>query len=65
MHLIARSLTILVLGAALFSVPSSSTARVPSEPEQRGCCSHHKGVCGCEKGRVKCCDGTMSPSCRC
>lgn len=31
----------------------------------RGCCSHHKGVCGCENGRTKCCDGTFSPSCRC
>lgn len=31
----------------------------------RGCCSHHKGQCGCEGGRVVCCDGSMSPSCRC
>ncbi len=31
----------------------------------RGCCSHHKGQCGCEGGRVVCCDGTLSPSCRC
>ncbi len=31
----------------------------------RGCCSHHKGVCGCENGRVKCCDGRFSPSCKC
>lgn len=33
--------------------------------ERRGCCSHHKGVCGCEGGRAKCCDGTLSPSCGC
>jgi len=33
--------------------------------EQRGCCSHHGGVCGCSGGRKKCCDGSLSPSCRC
>jgi hypothetical protein len=32
---------------------------------QQGCCSYHNGVCGCEFGRVKCCDGSYSPSCRC
>nr|DAM43672.1 MAG TPA: Type 4 fimbrial biogenesis protein PilY2 [Caudoviricetes sp.] len=32
---------------------------------RRGCCSHHKGVCGCENGRTKCCDGTFSPTCGC
>ncbi len=33
---------------------------------QRGCCSWHKGVCGCgDDGRVRCCDGTVSPSCAC
>jgi hypothetical protein len=32
---------------------------------QRGCCSHHSGVCGCSGGRTQCCDGTQSPSCRC
>lgn len=32
---------------------------------QRGCCSHHQGVCGCNNGRDKCCDGTLSPSCTC
>lgn len=31
----------------------------------RGCCSHHNGQCGCAGGRVTCCDGTTSPSCRC
>lgn len=31
----------------------------------RGCCSHHQGVCGCEGGRAKCCDGSLSPSCGC
>lgn len=33
---------------------------------KRGCCSWHGGVCGCnEQGRVICCDGTLSPTCRC
>lgn len=31
----------------------------------RGCCSSHGGVCGCQNGRSKCCDGTLSPSCQC
>lgn len=32
---------------------------------QRGCCSHHAGVCSCSGGRQVCCDGTLSPSCLC
>ena len=32
---------------------------------KRGCCSHHGGVCGCGGVRLRCCDGTLSPSCRC
>jgi hypothetical protein len=32
---------------------------------QRGCCSHHQGVCGCNGGRVVCCDSTYSRSCTC
>lgn len=34
---------------------------------KRGCCSHHGGVCGCDEatGRIKCCDGTLSPTCTC
>ena len=34
-------------------------------PERRGCCSWHGGVCGCKNGRVVCCDGKYSPSCKC
>jgi len=30
-----------------------------------GCCSWHKGVCGCSGGRQVCCDGSFSPSCTC
>jgi hypothetical protein len=32
---------------------------------QQGCCSWHGGVCGCQGGRVVCCDGRYSPSCGC
>jgi len=32
---------------------------------QRGCCSWHDGVCGCENGTKLCCDGTLSPTCKC
>lgn len=32
---------------------------------QRGCCSHHGGVCGCGGYKLQCCDGTLSPSCKC
>ncbi len=33
---------------------------------QRGCCSHHGGVAGCNSyGRQVCNDGTLSPSCGC
>jgi hypothetical protein len=35
------------------------------ELQKSGCCSHHGGVCGCEDGRAKCCDGTLSPTCGC
>lgn len=31
----------------------------------RGCCSRHRGVCGCSGGRAVCCDGSLSPSCGC
>lgn len=36
-----------------------------TDTNRRGCCSHHGGVCGCEGNRVKCCDGSLSPSCKC
>ncbi|MBN1663424.1 MAG: hypothetical protein JW943_07480 [Deltaproteobacteria bacterium] len=38
---------------------------IPVDPQRRGCCSHHGGVCGCQDGRALCCDGTVSPSCGC
>src|SRR5258705_13659543 len=30
-----------------------------------GCCHYNKGVCGCDNGRARCCDGKVSASCRC
>ena len=52
-----------------FNMLCAAIPTAPSEPqpeiERRGCCSHHKGVCGCEDGRVSCCDGTTSPTCEC
>jgi hypothetical protein len=46
---------------------SISSSKYEIRVAQRGCCSWHKGVCGCDEstGRTKCCDGTLSPSCRC
>jgi len=38
---------------------------VIADDQRSGCCSHHGGVCGCSYGRALCCDGTLSPSCRC
>jgi hypothetical protein len=35
------------------------------EALQSGCCSWHGGVCGCSNGRKRCCDGELSPSCKC
>ena len=36
------------------------------EPQKKGCCSRHGGVCGCDKktGKAICCDGTLSPTCK-
>ncbi|HXF91060.1 MAG TPA: hypothetical protein VNJ29_03925 [Candidatus Nitrosotenuis sp.] len=44
------------------------TLMVTSQADaQRGCCSRHKGVKGCDEktGMVICGDGTLSPSCKC
>lgn len=40
-------------------------SQVYSKLARRGCCSWHKGVCGCSGGRAVCCDGTLSPTCGC
>lgn len=62
----------LTVGGSIISKPSSATSPLVTAggssqdaPERRGCCSHHGGVCGCDGGRVRCCDGALSPSCGC
>lgn len=56
---------IILIMATVFKL--SATANVYLEEQQRGCCSWHGGVCGCDRatGRIKCCDGQLSPSCLC
>lgn len=45
---------------------SNNPAEVaPDAVAKSGCCSWHKGVCGCERGRAVCCDGEYSPTCGC
>jgi hypothetical protein len=68
----AASLVFLIAGSAFAKDPVDSEnpkqdiceAR-PTQIAKPGCCSWHKGVCGCAGTRVQCCDGTTSPSCRC
>jgi len=50
-----------VLGSSDITIcPNSSALNVALiGGERRGCCSHHGGVCGCEKGRALCCDGRL------
>ncbi|HTQ07171.1 MAG TPA: hypothetical protein VMI54_25115 [Polyangiaceae bacterium] len=40
-------------------------AAADDSAERRGCCSHHRGVCGCKDERAVCCDGALSPTCGC
>lgn len=40
-------------------VPAASAAG------SSGCCHYNRGVCGCDGGRARCCDGKVSASCRC
>lgn len=54
-----KIIIVLILLLPVFFCISTASA-------QRGCCSWHKGVCGCDpSGRKICCDGTLSPSCTC
>lgn len=55
----------LTLSALLLVAVSTTSPKPFPQPEQRGCCSHHNGVCGCQLNHVMCCDSTMSPSCTC
>ena len=36
-----------------------------TDVNRKGCCSRHGGICGCEGKRMKCCDDTLSPTCKC
>jgi hypothetical protein len=56
---------VLVLFAGLLVHAEALSKPSCPQPERRGCCSWHKGVCGCEGGQVQCCDGTTSPTCTC
>ena len=65
-------MALFVLCAAVFSVFAFHSDKAfgqcrPNSVERSGCCSHHGGVCGCNSyiGRLRCCDGTTSPSCGC
>lgn len=64
-----RKLGVVLLSSVMiWVVTGANAASSPASPdaiEQSGCCSHHQGVCGCLSGRKQCCDGTLSPSCRC
>ena len=48
-----------------YNLPCVAQPNDKTEVDKRGCCSWHGGVCGCENGRTKCCDGTLSPTCGC
>lgn len=57
-----------LIGLFLFlfcSCACYAITHIVTADQRRGCCSHHGGVCGCKQSRALCCDGTLSPSCRC
>jgi hypothetical protein len=58
---------ILACAMSMVAVADASMPCDASRTDRRGCCSHHQGVCGCDQraDRLRCCDGTNSPSCRC
>ena len=69
-RLTAVALLALVLGviAGTGSIPGlDGGCGVPaaSAAPTAGCCHYNNGVCGCEGGRARCCDGKVSASCRC
>ena len=43
--------------AAYFSYP------IAMKTFRNGCCSYHGGVCGGAGLKLKCCDGSISPTC--
>lgn len=62
--------SIMIIGCGTISPMSNKTINNPQETVEiarSGCCSWHGGVCGCDTitGMIICCDGTLSPTCRC
>jgi hypothetical protein len=57
----------LALGATAWLAGVDGSCLVPaaSAAPNSGCCHYNKGVCGCESGRARCCDGKVSAACRC
>ena len=70
-RLTTAALVALALGVGAWatgSIPGTAgTCAVPTAwaAGTQGCCHYNKGVCGCEGGRARCCDGKVSASCRC
>jgi hypothetical protein len=44
---------------------ASTGAPAAALAQGAGCCSGHRGVCGCRAGKIVCCDRTFDASCRC
>lgn len=62
---IASAFALVIAGLGAMGIGRAATTDAPPTIEKKGCCSHHKGVCGCSDGRAQCCDGTLSPTCGC
>lgn len=45
--------------------PGQTTPGPGTVVAQSGCCMFGGGMCGCDQGRVRCCDGRLSSNCRC
>jgi hypothetical protein len=64
-------LTLVTLGLGVAAWSGSSRpgdvgqCGVAAAAPSGGCCHYNKGVCNCEGGRVRCCDGKVSASCGC
>ncbi len=57
---------VLMLSACATNQPIASDYDMPLNcVARRGCCSHHGGVAGCVKSRLRCRDGSFSPTCVC
>lgn len=64
--LVLSALVVDGLGCMPDPAPSGTIPESVQEPASgRGCCSHHRGVCGCSGGRTVCCDNTLSRTCSC